>query len=164
MGKYYLLFTIVNWICLKSRKYCRDIQIWHTIMNYVVSRGLRLLISTRIYFEEKGIELLGKLGVTKTEFARRTGIHRQNVNALFKTNNLEIWFFWNLLKQSYCLQVGDHDIENGKRKVPRGAQNQQVSLTDVSMITRRLRVITRLWSLITIRKVISRKAQALYIQ
>ena len=61
-------------------------------MNYVVSvsRGLRLLISTRIYFEEKGIQLLGKLGVTKSEFARRMGIQRQNVNALFKTNNLEI--------------------------------------------------------------------------
>ena len=43
-----------------------------------------------IYFEEKGIELLGKLGVTKAEFARRMGIQRQNVNALFKTNNLEI--------------------------------------------------------------------------
>jgi len=59
-------------------------------MNYVVSIGLRLLISTRIYFEDKGIELLGKLGVTKAEFASRMGIHRQNVNALFKTNNLEI--------------------------------------------------------------------------
>ena len=59
-------------------------------MNYVVSRGLRLLISTRIYFEEKGIELLGKLGVTKAEFARMMGIQRQNVNVLFKTNNLEI--------------------------------------------------------------------------
>ena len=43
-----------------------------------------------IYFEEKGIELLGKLGVKKTEFARRMRIQRQNVNALFRTNNLEI--------------------------------------------------------------------------
>ena len=43
-----------------------------------------------IYFEEKGIELLGKLGVTKAEFARMMGIQRQNVNALFRTNNLEI--------------------------------------------------------------------------
>ena len=43
-----------------------------------------------IYFEEKGIELLGKLGVTKSEFARRMGIQRQNVNVLFNTNNLEI--------------------------------------------------------------------------
>ena len=42
------------------------------------------------YFEEKGIELLGELGMTKAEFARRMGIQRQNVNALFKTNNLEI--------------------------------------------------------------------------
>ena len=43
-----------------------------------------------IYFEEKGIELLCKLGVKKAEFARRMGIQRQNVNALFRTNNLEI--------------------------------------------------------------------------
>ena len=43
-----------------------------------------------IYFEEKGIELIGKLGMSKAEFARRMGIQRQNVNVLFKTNNLEI--------------------------------------------------------------------------
>lgn len=43
-----------------------------------------------IYFEEKGVELLGKLGMSKAEFARRMGIQRQNVNVLFKTNNLEI--------------------------------------------------------------------------
>lgn len=43
-----------------------------------------------IYFEEKGVELLERLGLTKAEFARRMGIQRQNVNALFRTNNLEI--------------------------------------------------------------------------
>lgn len=43
-----------------------------------------------IYFEEKGAELLDKVGMTKAEFARRMGIQRQNVNVLFKTNNLEI--------------------------------------------------------------------------
>ena len=43
-----------------------------------------------IYFEEKGKSLLEKVGMTKAEFARRMGIQRQNVNVLFKTNNLEI--------------------------------------------------------------------------
>ena len=43
-----------------------------------------------IYFSEKGAELLEKMGMTKSEFARRMGIQRQNVNALFKTSNLEI--------------------------------------------------------------------------
>lgn len=43
-----------------------------------------------IYFEEKGLELLKQRGMTKAEFARRMGILRQNVNVLFKTNNLEI--------------------------------------------------------------------------
>lgn len=43
----------------------------------------------RIYFEEKGEELLRRIGMTKSEFARRMGIHRQNVDTLFKTKNLE---------------------------------------------------------------------------
>ena len=43
-----------------------------------------------VYFEEKGPALLERMGMTKSEFARRMGIQRQNVNALFKTNNLEI--------------------------------------------------------------------------
>ena len=43
-----------------------------------------------IYFEERGLSLLERRGMTKSEFARRMGIQRQNVNVLFKTNNLEI--------------------------------------------------------------------------
>jgi len=43
----------------------------------------------RIYFEEKGEELLRRIGMTKSEFAMRMGIHRQNVGVLFKTKNLE---------------------------------------------------------------------------
>ncbi len=42
-----------------------------------------------IYFEERGAMLLEQVGMTKAEFARRMGIQRQNVNVLFKTNNLE---------------------------------------------------------------------------
>jgi hypothetical protein len=52
---------------------------------------LQYLCCTKgIYFEEKGPELLERCGMTKAEFARRMGILRQNVNVLFKTNNLEI--------------------------------------------------------------------------
>ena len=43
-----------------------------------------------IYFEEKGLSLLSLRGISKAEFARRMGIQRQNVNVLFRTNNLEI--------------------------------------------------------------------------
>jgi transcriptional regulator with XRE-family HTH domain len=43
-----------------------------------------------IYFEERGLALLERRGMTKSEFARRMGIQRQNVNVLFNTNNLEI--------------------------------------------------------------------------
>ena len=42
-----------------------------------------------IYFEEKGEELLKRAGLTKAEFARRMGIHKQNVGVLFRTKNLE---------------------------------------------------------------------------
>lgn len=43
-----------------------------------------------IYFQEKGMALLEQRGMTKAEFARRMGVMRQNVNVLFRTNNLEI--------------------------------------------------------------------------
>ena len=44
---------------------------------------------SQIYFEAKGEALLGRLGISKSEFARRMGIRRQNVKVLFKTKNLE---------------------------------------------------------------------------
>lgn len=42
------------------------------------------------YFELKGEDLLERLGVSKAEFARRMGIQRQNVKALFRTRNLDV--------------------------------------------------------------------------
>ena len=64
-----------------------------------------------IYFEEKGIELLGKLGMSKAEFARRMGIQRQNVNVLFKTNNLEI-----IARAAQVLDVPVGDSAEDRRK------------------------------------------------
>ena len=43
----------------------------------------------QIYFEAKGEALLARIGMTKAEFARRMGIRKQNVKALFKSKNLE---------------------------------------------------------------------------
>ena len=43
----------------------------------------------QIYFEAKGEALLERIGMTKAEFARRMGIRKQNVKALFKSKNLE---------------------------------------------------------------------------
>lgn len=43
----------------------------------------------QINFEAKGERLLERLGISKSEFARRMGIRKQNVKALFKTKNLE---------------------------------------------------------------------------
>ena len=43
-----------------------------------------------IYFEEKGLTLLKQRGITKSEFARRMGILRQNVvKSKFSTNNFK---------------------------------------------------------------------------
>lgn len=44
----------------------------------------------RIYFEEKGEALLERIGMPKAEFARRMGIQRQNVRALFKSKDLRV--------------------------------------------------------------------------
>ena len=44
----------------------------------------------KLFFEEKGAELLENIGMTKAEFARRMGIHKQNVNLLFKTKNIMV--------------------------------------------------------------------------
>lgn len=43
----------------------------------------------QIYFEARGEALLEQIGMSKSEFARRMGILKQNVKALFKTKNLE---------------------------------------------------------------------------
>lgn len=43
----------------------------------------------QIYFEAKGEALLERIGMSKSEFARRMGIRKQNVKALFKSKNLE---------------------------------------------------------------------------
>lgn len=44
----------------------------------------------QIYFGAMGEALLERIGMSKSEFARRMGIRKQNVKALFKTKNLEI--------------------------------------------------------------------------
>ena len=43
----------------------------------------------KIYFEEKGEALLKTIGMTKTEFAKKMGIKKQNVKILFKSKNLQ---------------------------------------------------------------------------
>lgn len=42
----------------------------------------------KLYFEEKGEELLKEVGLTKSEFARRMVICKQNVNSVFTTKNV----------------------------------------------------------------------------
>lgn len=46
----------------------------------------------QLYFEAKGEALLEIIGMSKSEFARQMGIHKQNVKTLFKSKNIEtIW-------------------------------------------------------------------------
>ena len=42
----------------------------------------------KLYFEEFGEQLLKLKGITKAEFARRLGIHKQNVNSVFATKSV----------------------------------------------------------------------------
>ena len=42
----------------------------------------------KLYFEEKAEELLERRGLTKTQFARKMGVRKQNLNALFATKNV----------------------------------------------------------------------------
>ena len=44
-------------------------------------------MSGKLYFEEHGEELLKSVGISKAEFARRLGIHKQNVNSVFSTKS-----------------------------------------------------------------------------
>lgn len=42
----------------------------------------------KLYFEEYGEQLLKRKGISKAEFARRLGIHKQNVNSVFSTKSV----------------------------------------------------------------------------
>ena len=42
----------------------------------------------RLYFELHGEEMLRMRGMSKTEFAERMGVKKQNVNSLFQTKNI----------------------------------------------------------------------------
>lgn len=44
---------------------------------------------SKLYLEEKGAMLLKQLGMSKTEFALKMGVRKQNVNVLFKTKNID---------------------------------------------------------------------------
>ena len=58
---------------------------------YICRRTIdRIMETDKLFFEEKGAELLKNIGMTKAEFARRMGIHKQNVNLLFKTKNIMV--------------------------------------------------------------------------
>lgn len=61
----------------------------------------------QIYFETKGEALLERIGMSKSEFARRMGIRKQNVKALFRTKNLEtIYKASEVLGVPFTLLVG----------------------------------------------------------
>ena len=42
----------------------------------------------KTYFEEYGETLLKRMGISKTEFAEKMGVKKQNVNVLFATKNI----------------------------------------------------------------------------
>ena len=46
------------------------------------------MIDESTYFEQHGDALLRRMGISKTEFAEKMGVKKQNVNALFATKNI----------------------------------------------------------------------------
>ena len=45
-------------------------------------------MDTQLYIETHGEDILRAKGLSKTEFAEKMGIRKQNVNALFQTKNI----------------------------------------------------------------------------
>lgn len=43
----------------------------------------------KLFFEERGLILLKRIGMSQVEFARQMGIRKQNVKVLLRTKNLE---------------------------------------------------------------------------
>ena len=75
---------------------------------------------SRIYFEENGERLLRDIGISKAEFARRMGIHKQNVKALFKTKNLDtIYRASIILNVPFELLIGY--TSDGSPRIQKGA-------------------------------------------
>ncbi len=55
---------------------------------YYICANKIFMSGDKTYFEANGPELIKRLGITKTEFALRMGIRKQNINTLFKTKNI----------------------------------------------------------------------------
>ena len=86
----------------------------------------------QIYFRAKGEELLKRIGMTKSEFARQMGIRKQNVKALFKTKNLEtIYKAAGVMGVPYELLVG-YAEEPDLSKIPSfvDEENEDMAIDD----------------------------------
>lgn len=49
---------------------------------------MKSMTNEQTYFEKYGDALVKQMGLSKTEFADRMGVSKQNVNLVFKTKNL----------------------------------------------------------------------------
>lgn len=99
--------------------------------NNVLHLWERTYEMNKIFFEIKGEELLRRIGMTKSEFARRMGIHRQNVRTLFRTKNLEtIYKAAEVLGVPYELLVG-YVEEPALREMPPTSYDED-SLCDIA--------------------------------
>lgn len=57
-------------------------------IHYLCRQSILIIMSGKLYLEEHGERLLNTIGMTKAEFARRIGIHKQNVNSVFTTKSV----------------------------------------------------------------------------
>lgn len=85
----------------------------------------------QIYFEAKGEALLERIGMTKAEFARRMGIRKQNVKALFKSKNLEtIYKAADVMGVPFVLLVGYID-EPDLSEIPLEPYEDEITEDDI---------------------------------
>lgn len=58
--------------------------------NQTQTHTMKSLTEEKTYFEEYGEALIRRMGITKTEFADKMGVKKQNVNTLFATKNIVV--------------------------------------------------------------------------
>ena len=67
-----------------------------------------LLLSDKTFFEENATELLNNAGLSKSKFAEKMGVARQNIQKVFETKNV-----FTLLKAAEVLGVSFNTLISG---------------------------------------------------
>ncbi len=102
-------------------------------------------MDSRLYFELHGEEMLRMKSMSKTEFAERMGVKKQNVNSLFQTKNIitlkkaaEVLDMpLELLvstPESVEIEVNGYIEVNGEMKKIKGKEDLMAILTEINSL------------------------------